>query len=937
MPVDRHDLQPQSASGDPVTCLPNQPDQLRNAHELLREVKQSAGAESGSELYEFACLLLQLLDVIDGWHDDSDWRLENAQQLSSFIADGLSKVRAAVAGDSAALEPIKDLTREARGNWEEYLELLEDRQTDDAYRGGWNDSGDAAAESADEDLTAPSEEEITALLAELGQVSGVGEPEKEENAEPPRHEPHRAVPSAEPCDEVEIDAELREAFLDDAGRCLTGIEDAIVALEAEPGSKESLQQICRELHTLKGASGSVGLSKLADYLHQVEETLRAACSASGPVPPASTLFDYFDNIRRHVEAIAPAKAADSEQDGCAASAAPHLSDEPHESTVPPVFDEGVDDDESVRVKASQLNRLMDMLAELVMLRNRRGSELTQLKEIHHELIHSASRLRVFSDGCDGDVATGNGKHRDAVGQPLPQLAEVAGDVLESAQRLRDCYQPLAEANSAVSQFIGQLRQELVELRRTPVSALFRRLRRVARDAARVEGREVQLRLVDEDAAIERSLQQRLYEPLLHIVRNAVSHGIEAPEERVGRGKQRTGTVTLRAEAGPELLLIEIQDDGRGLNYDALRRRGQELGLLRSDQVASHEELAQLIFHPGFSTQQNVSQISGRGVGMDVVAATLEKMRGWVEVDSHPGQGTTVRLKFPVPSVIQHAMVFRCGDQLFALPMQTVQAVGDIQGDLRTVHCSELFEIERGYSQSPKPKIVVAGDVGPDSVESQRPQIALEVDEVVGPEEVVVRPLPSLLRHHPLCGGATLSGMGKLVLVLDSRRLTELATLQRCRRAQRTHHAASPPAIAASAPAPRVLVVDDSLSARTALVRSLHRYGIETVEAGDGEEAVELLKNQAFDAVFSDMEMPKLDGLGLLARIKSWGPERSLPTVIISSRIEEEFQRQAAEQGAIDYLGKPLADESLNQALRKIPSLWSAISRDHSPEPSVRKS
>ena len=320
----------------------------------------------------------------------------------------------------------------------------------------------------------------------------------------------------------------------------------------------------------------------------------------------------------------------------------------------------------VRVKSSQLNRLMDMLAELVMLRNRRETELSDLQEVYHELIGSVSKMRLLSN--EGSVVSN--------ACTSLQLSEVANDVLEVAQHVRDCARPVAEGNTAVSQFIRQFRQELVALRRTPVSGLFRRLQRVVRDAANAEDKEVRLQLIGEDAGIERSLQQRLYEPLLHIVRNSVCHGIERPEERTKSGKPSSGTITLEAKSGPDLFVIEIRDDGRGLDYDAIRRRGIESGLLASDQGASREELSQLIFHPGFSTRQSANQVAGRGVGMDVVASTIQRMRGWFEIDSEPNQGTRIRLSFPLPSVIQHAMVFRSGGQLFALPMQSVRSAGE---------------------------------------------------------------------------------------------------------------------------------------------------------------------------------------------------------------------------------------------------------------------
>jgi chemosensory pili system protein ChpA (sensor histidine kinase/response regulator) len=555
---------------------------------------------------------------------------------------------------------------------------------------------------------------------------------------------------------------------------------------------------------------------------------------------------------------------------------------------------------------------MDMLAELVMLRNRRETELSELHEAYHDLIGSVSKMRML--GHEG--------YQQATSSNSLQLSEVANDVLEVAQNVRDCARPVAEGNVAVSQFIRQFRQELVQLRRTPVSGLFRRLQRVVRDTAQAESKQVSLELLGEDAGIERSLQQRLYEPLLHIVRNSVCHGIETPDERTQSGKMPVGTITLEAKSGPDMFMIEIRDDGRGLDYDAIRRRAVESGLLAANQPVSHEELSQLIFQPGFSTRQTADQMAGRGVGLDVVASTLQRMRGWYEVKSEPLKGTRIRLTFPLPSVIQHVMVFRSGSQLFALPMQSVQSAGEVERDSVCLSFSDLTGDRQANSADACQRIVLACEAPisrEDGVSSAF--VTLLVDEIVGPEEVVVRPLPSLLKQHPFCSGATLSGMGQTVLFLDARRLVESHIRLLHRRNPTNGGDPSGQAANDARPSrPRVLVVDDSISARKRVVRSLRRYPIDVVEASDGKQALEILKTQQFDAVFSDMEMPHVSGMELLAEINSDNRTDAPPVVIISSRNEDEFTERAKQLGAIRYLPKPLSDNALDGALRGIESL-----------------
>jgi chemotaxis protein histidine kinase CheA/ActR/RegA family two-component response regulator len=574
----------------------------------------------------------------------------------------------------------------------------------------------------------------------------------------------------------------------------------------------------------------------------------------------------------------------------------------------PVFSDDSSDGESVRVKSSQLNRLMDMLVELVMLRNQRQTELTVLQEVYHELITSGSKMRLLSNdrGLCSDSSTSL------------QLSEVASDVLETAQQVRDCTRPFADGNAAVSRFIRQFRQELVELRRTPISGLFRRLQLVAREAARAESKQVRLALTGEDAGIERALQQRLYEPLLHIVRNAIGHGIESPEDRIKNGKNSEGVVTLEAISGPNLFVIEVRDDGSGLDYEAIRRRGVERKLIAADQVVNRDELSQLIFHPGFSTRESANQVGGRGVGMDVVASTVQRMRGWLEVTSEPGQGTRIRLSIPLPSVIQHAMVFRCADQLFALPMESVQSAGDLSREIPRTSFAQLLGLERTQANGTDQTILIADDHN-GSMQGKA-SLALFVDEIIGPEELVVRPLPSLLKHHPYCVGATLSGMGQTVILLDARRLLKSQTIPLAKSMPLSKTSAVASGTKPSSKRPRVLVVDDSVSARKRVIRSLSRYPLDIVEASDGKEALESLKKQHFAAVFSDMEMPNVDGMELLANISASGRSDSPPVIIISSRSEREFTERARQLGAANYLIKPLVDEDLDAALLRLETL-----------------
>ncbi|WP_182865516.1 hybrid sensor histidine kinase/response regulator [Rhodopirellula sp. JC639] len=923
---------------------------------------------------------------LSGFNDDDPDVLE----LVDFVVQSSHSVRSVALGDQSG-----DLDREQLDLLKEAVELrLEscdtssdfdgsdfdgsDFQDDDDARcetdGDW-DGGDANS-TPEPDVVAPTQAEIAELLRSLSAQTSAITPDDAGADVDPAIDPHVPdLPAESPSDqssdddvhvapiptssikvggsdiampaidEIDIDDELREAFMDDATRGLESMEQALLDLESDPNDEGPIKTISRELHTIKGASASIGMSNLADYIHEVEELIRQTQDAGRPVTP-ELLLPHVDLIRARVDgddaeatteplaavSAAPSDAARANSSPASSSPAPNApaTSQPAPAARPAKKNTLADshgDDETVRVKASQLNRLMDMLSELVMLRNQRDTEISELKGIHDELIHSVTRIRMLSH--EGEALLAGDSLANPVlaedGVSFSHLNEVANDVLESAQRLRDCYRPVADGNQAVSQFIRNFRLELVQLRRMPVSGLFRRLHRAISDAARTEQKQVRVELVGENTGIERSLQERIFEPLLHIVRNSVSHGIETPGERATAGKTPQGVVRLHAHSGPDLLVIEVSDDGRGLDFDAIRRRGIERGLIDGDKSVSHAELSRLIFNPGFSTREAANQLSGRGVGMDVVASTLERMRGWVEVDSEHGTGSTIRLSLPLPSMIQHAMVFRSAGQLFALPAQSVRRTGEFDPEYSPIDLNEILSLpvhdrlaQGDYSR----RAIIELASGAASVEGETGgDFALLVDRVLGPEEVVVRPMPPMLKSHPLCIGATLSGMGEVVLLLDPRGLAE---------ASKGSRQVVLPVPTEKRPAdkdlPKILVVDDSKSARLRVTRALAKYPVNVIQVEDGQAAVEMLSKDNFATVFSDIDMPRMSGLELLQTIKGDPKLASTPVIVISSRSLETAGKQARQFGAMEYIQKPLTPERFDDVVESLD--WAALSPEH---------
>ncbi|MCA9176948.1 MAG: response regulator [Planctomycetales bacterium] len=933
--------------------------------------------------------------------------------LLEFVTENLDVLQASLCGDQDAQGLLNELREDAQRRWGESLQCLFDLQPDFVDEEAFlEDTYGPPTEEAETENNEFDSARLEQALAEMAQRT-LSEPEEIAPAGPAANSDQGSQPAASARDVSAdiLDPEFLEAFMDDAGRGLAGLEEASLRLENDPTERSALKQIGRELHTLKGAAACVGLDSLASQIHQVEELLEAA---TVDVPK---LLRRVDEVTRRVECVGSGATAQANQASAVVnnqvdvgepSAAPkpestvdrsvdaeasspddaRQTPAPAESRVIPraqVAADGEGAESTQRIRTSQLDRLMDMLAELVMLRNRRQSGVEQLGSNYDDLTRSVDHLARLTSKLNQSMDGLDRHDLDAFESTIGSVAEVTEDLTHSLRQLRGFYEPMASDNEAVSRIIGQFRHELTALRRMPVSGLFHKLRRVAREAARMERKEIQLNFEGEDFGLEPALQDRLFEPLLHIVRNSVSHGIETPEQRVEAGKPRVGQVTLSATGSAHLVRLEISDDGRGLDYEAIRRRGVERGLLSSNQAVSRDELAQLIFHPGFSTRDTVSQISGRGVGMDVVAATLEQLRGWTDVSSTQGRGTRIRVTVPLPSVIQHMMVFRVSGQLYGVPMQSLEFAGPDQAEVKAADAATLLHPDRRRASDEATRdgelellwlhtidaLGVNAKADPDGnedIDAEDPMlhafgaaaqaVPMRVDEVIGPEEAVVRPLPTMLRHHPLVSGLSLAGNGEVVQLLDPHALTlQLvgASLPQALAPVALRQFSDPAEVGADfveshddvgvSPAGEtqasesgdvepqmqltldtlqldrlpddsaVLVVDDSKTARLRIAKPILARGIEVFQAADGAEALQMMATRPFVAVFTDLEMPVMDGFELLTELKSIGYAQT--PVIVASTLHHDACRQRTQRlGAVDHLGKPIDEATVLETLRR---------------------
>ena len=917
---------------------------LETPMEMLREFSGSAAEASQPDLASFALQLSGLLEIASLSSEDDEGSHE-FQEIIEFVIHSLPLLQQALGHESDTDEHVHERFQTAQDKWGEYLQVVLGAEESRSLE-PWTASANSAA--VDNHLESESEsksdgegggcDQIGMILTTLSTAeSSLPNTEVDDEFPGDKMEKDADLDGDQPLDDkVCLDDEIREAYLDDAERCLASIETSLLAFEENPANRHVLQQVCRELHTLKGASASVGLTRLGSFLHRVEDDLQASCDENVERIDIELILRGVDLVRRQINFLQPDKFQQSDELS-PESLVPgsHQTEQARTAVAERFIDSGPIGQDSVRVKAAQLDRLMDMLAGLVMLRNRRESCVEELKGVNSELVRCVSRLRAFEEGGESMGAAGgeallNRSSGNVTRRKVSSLTEIANDLLDLGRNLRDTYEPIGEENLAISRFIRQFRQELMQLRRVPVSGLFTRLQRAARDAAKAENKKVSLHLVGQDVGLEKSVQEQLYDALLHIVRNAVSHGIESESQRIAQGKPPAGALSLEATGGSNLLVITVRDDGRGLDYDAIRRRGLEMGLISADRALSRTELAQLIFHPGFSTKSETSELSGRGVGMDVVANTLERLQSWIDVDSVPGEGTSIRLMIPLHSVIEHVMVFRSAGQDYAVPTQFVKAAGPWNtDDAFDFPLIPFVDVCSGVgSEDSKQSQVIVIQHGwknssdePDAAENGRRNervMGLLVDEIVGPEEVVVRPLPVLLKEHRLFAGLSLSGTGEIMLLFDSQQLMERGlTVSRDGGVKSVEELTKSQAPVAHQ---RALVVDDSRTSRRSLIQLLDHDRFLIDEAADGSEAVKLLNQHQYDIVFTDLEMPLMSGFDLLREIRSRESTAQIPVLMVSSRDEAMFQEKASKLGVTDYIVKPVSKKGLNSALQRLKEL-----------------
>jgi chemosensory pili system protein ChpA (sensor histidine kinase/response regulator) len=721
---------------------------------------------------------------------------------------------------------------------------------------------------------------------------------------------------------------LRALFLDEAEGHLQRIAEAYVQLST--GGATHLETVApadalmRALHALKGAAGSVGHDAIADATHEFEG-LCADIRAGALAPTPGILERVEDNLATLRALIEGARhAPDREVRATLPSPPPSIA--PSSPTDLNERRRRIDrrmtwdrrgHERGVRVDSERLDNILDAAGDLVILRTRIEKRVGELESLRRDLQGARGGLRrslaLLGATAPAEASVTALRPKAAAGsaRAMARLADLELELATALAHMDRATQGLVGETEALRRGGEQLAEEVRRARLVPLDWVYHRLDAALRELEVVVGIQAQLFTSEGALEVDKSLIEQLYDPLLQLVRNCVAHGLEPPAERAAAGKPERGEVRIGARLEGDELYLTVEDDGRGVDSEVIRRRLVELGRLAPDAPFSDEDAQHAIFEPGFSTRPTADATAGRGVGLDVVRSAVVRMGGEVTVESKPGAWTRFKIFVPLATAITEAMLFKVGGQVYALPAANVvealpPAAGDPTGALLGSHhqtpggqrlpvlrLQSLLGVESPPDHRAAALMVKHGDRS----------FVLTCDRLIGTRTIVVRGLGPLLGLVPYFAGATVSGGGKAQLVLDAAALAEAAG-----------GPARPPMAPSRRGPPRVLVVDDSRLAREAAARALASAGLHAVIAEDGMEAWELLNERRFDALITDLEMPRVDGFQLIGRIRRESTLRGLPIVVLSSRTSNAVREKALRLGADAVVAKAPQRRNLTQAL-----------------------
>ncbi len=792
-----------------------------------------------------------------------------------------------------------------------------------------------------------------------------------------------------------IDPELFPIFDEEASDLMPQLGGALRQWSARPDNLSARMEVLRALHTLKGSARLAGALRLGEMAHRIESEIEFLGSEAAGAHDIEPLLTRFDAMQHTLEVLRKADAASATTsftvppepapapvsvsaaqsasavanlDATAASVLPVLDAASVAAVVPATGKVMVPAPQtmvmqplrqaasaSIRVRSQLLDRMVNQAGEVMITRSRLEVELNQLRGSLGDMTGNLNRLRQQLRDIELQAETqmqsrlAQTKEQQGGFDPLEfdrftrvqeltrMMAESVNDVATVQRTLQRTVEATEDDLIAQARQTRELQRDLLRTRMVEFEGISDRLYRVVRQASKETGKQVKLDLLGGTIEMDRGMLDRMTPAFEHLLRNCVAHGIESPSVRIAAGKDAVGLITVHLRQEGNDVSVEFSDDGAGLDLNRIREKALSSGLITAGQSLDDQQAANLIFMPGFTTASQVTELAGRGIGMDVVRSEVNSVGGRIETSTAQGKGTQFKLVLPLTTAVTQVVMIRSGSLSVGMPANVVETVRRATAkELQQAYNTGMFDLagesvpffwSGALLQASHQSRETQGKTTPVVVfRSAAQRIALHVDEVLGNQEVVVKNLGPQLSRLPGLAGMSVLASGAVVLIYNPVALATIYGEQaRTLSADNAEphmlevsgntSAKLPTLVAAAQQIPLIMVVDDSITVRRVTQRLLQREGYRVVLATDGLQALERLQDERPAVVLSDIEMPRMDGFDLARNIRGDARLKDLPIVMITSRIAEKHREHAKELGVDHYLGKPYAEEELMSLVR----------------------
>ncbi|MGO4380532.1 Hpt domain-containing protein [Pseudoduganella sp. RAF19] len=775
----------------------------------------------------------------------------------------------------------------------------------------------------------------------------------------------------------ELDPDLLPVFLEEGADLLPQVGEALRAWHNTPSDFSHAHSLQRVLHTVKGSARMAGAMRLGQHAHEIETHIENMVHANSATPHAFDellahydhallLFEQLQNPAAYQQAVqaaqaAPLASAAAEDsgvlaDGAAATpsgapaagsaAAAGQAAAPRAPLPAPVqrgeeAEAGGSKSPLVRVRADILDRLVNQAGEVSIARSRLENEVntlrTSLSDFQENLARLRRQLREVEMQAESQIASRMSIAGEREFDPLEfdrftRLQELTRMMAESVNDVASFHEGLMRSVDTANGDLNQqarmtrdLQQDLMRVRMVPFASISERLFRVARQSAKEVDKRVNLDIRGSAVEMDRSVLERMAAPFEHLLRNAIVHGVEPRAKRGANGKAETGELLVQVSQQGNEVVLEFSDDGAGLDLDRIRAKARSVGLLADNEDVSDAEAVKLIFQPGFSTADTLTELAGRGVGMDVVQSEAQSLGGRVETFSELGKGTRFTIRLPLTLAVTQVVLVSAGGRTHALPAQMVEQVLQLKEAALQDATAKGAVVLHGQHVGLRYLPGLLGDHAAQPVQQRSSpvlmlhsgggRIAVHVDEIVGNREVVIKNIGPQLSRMAGIAGATVLGSGEIVLILNPVALQQhIDENPELTAMMKPAAKAAPVAAAPQAATATIMVVDDSLTVRKVTQRLLEREGYRVMLAKDGVDALEQMQDHHPDLMLVDIEMPRMDGFDLTRNVRGDDRSKNIPIIMITSRTADKHRNYAMQLGVNAYFGKPFQDTILLGAI-----------------------